>query len=52
MFKAPRQKAWIVECHNEIIRQGVHRSESQMLKEGINVSFEAVLGMVTFMKTL
>ena len=49
-FKAPRQKAWIVERHNEIIRHGVHRTESQMMKEGINMPFEAVLGMVTFMK--
>ena len=28
-YKAPRQKAWIVERHNEIIRQGIPETESQ-----------------------
>ena len=32
-FKAPRQKVWLVERHNEIIRQALHRTEEQMKKE-------------------
>ena len=32
-YKAPRQKAWLVERHNEILRQSLHRFETQMLKE-------------------
>ena len=49
-YKAPRQKAWIVERHNEIIRASLHSTEDQLLKEGINVPFEYALAMVTFMK--
>ena len=32
-YKAPRQKAWLVERHNEILRVGLHRTETQILKE-------------------
>ena len=49
-FKAPRQKAWLVERHNEIIRRGLHRTESQLLKESIRCTFEQVLYIVFFMK--
>ena len=49
-FKAPRQKAWIVERHNEIIRQALHRTEDQLVKEGVTVPFEQALHTVTFMK--
>ncbi len=48
-FKAPRQKAWIVERHNEILRQALHATESQLKSEGIKVPFEQVLAIVTFM---
>ena len=34
-FKAPRQKAWVVERHNEIIRQALHRTEEAARREGI-----------------
>ena len=49
-FKAPRQKAWIVERGNEILRQGLHRTESQLIKEALLACFETVLAIVTFMK--
>ena len=32
-FKSPRQKAWLVERHNEILRQGLHKTEQQLIKE-------------------
>jgi len=48
-FKAPRQKAWIVERHNEILRRGLHGTESQLKKESLTASFEMVLAQVTFM---
>ena len=49
-FKAPRQKAWLVERHNEIIRQGLHRTESQLRKEDIRATFDQVLATTIFMK--
>ena len=49
-FKAPRQKAWIVERHNEILRVSLHSTESQLLKEEIRCTFDIVLALVTFMK--
>ena len=45
-FKAHRQKAWIVERHNEILRQGIHRTEDQLLKEGNDVAIIAIGVMV------
>ena len=32
-FKAPRQKAWLVELHNEILRQALRRVETQIKQE-------------------
>ena len=49
-FKAPNQKAWVVERHNEILRQGIHRTEEQLKKDGIDFPAESALSMVTFMK--
>ena len=50
-FKAPNQKAWIAERGNELIRQALHKTESQMLKEDLRQSqFESTLAIVTFMK--
>ena len=49
-FKAPRQKAWIVERHNALIRNGAHRTEQQLIKEEVRCTFEQVLAIVTFMK--
>ena len=49
-FKAPRQKAWIVERHNEVIRRSLHKTESQLVKEALNVPFEQALATVIFMK--
>ena len=50
-FKAPRQKAWVVERGNEIIRQGLHKTETQLIKEGLtHIPFECVLSVVVFMK--
>ncbi len=49
-YKAPRQKAWIVERHNELIRHGLHTTETQMIKEGIVAPFEQVVTLVFFMK--
>ena len=49
-FKAPRQKAWIVERHNEIWRRACHNTEAQLIREDIKVPFEQVAATVTFMK--
>ena len=49
-LKAPRQKAWIVERHNEILRRDLHGTEAQLLSEGIRVPFEQILAIVTFMR--
>ena len=49
-FKAPRQRAWIVERHHEILRRGLHTTEDMILKEGLLVTFIQVLAIVTFMK--
>ena len=49
-YKAPRQKAWVIERHNELLRIGLHGTESQMIKEGINVPFEQTLAITEFMK--
>ena len=49
-FKAPRQKAWIVERGNALIRDGLHTTESQLLQEGITVTCDHALAVVTFMK--
>ena len=48
-YKAPRQKAWLVERHNEILRQSLHRVETQMMKESLVCTFKTVLAIVTFM---
>lgn len=48
-FKAPRQKAWLVERHNEILRQALHRVESQIKEESLCCTFEICLATVTFM---
>ena len=47
-FKAPDQKAWTAERHQELLRQSCHTTESQLQKEGIHLPFEQVLAMVTF----
>jgi len=49
-FKAPRQRAWIVERHNEIIRHGLHTTEQQLIKEGSRCTFVYALAIVLFMK--
>ena len=48
-FKAPRQKAWIFERHDEVIRRGLHGTEAQLLSEVIRVPFEQILAIATFM---
>eukprot|EP00971_Amphidinium_carterae_P018911 372341-Amphidinium_carterae.1 len=42
-FKAPRQEAWIIERHNALLRDTLHRMESQCLHEGRHPPFEDVL---------
>ena len=48
-FKAPHQKAWLVERHNALIRSALQRVEAQVLKESLCVSFVILLGLITFM---
>ena len=48
-FKAPRQKAWLVERHDEIQRQSLHRAELQIKEECLIANFTWVLATVTFM---
>lgn len=42
-YKAPRQKAWLVERHNEILRQALHKVETQIQRESLVCSFTIVL---------
>jgi hypothetical protein len=49
-YKAPRQKAWLVERHNELLRRGLHTTETQMVKEGIVLPFPVILSIVLFAK--
>ena len=37
-LKAPREKAWLVERHHEITCKGLHRTESQLLKENLRAT--------------
>ena len=48
-YKAPHQKAWLVERHNALIRAALQRAEAQVIKESLCISFTTVLGLVTFM---
>ena len=48
-YKAPHQKAWLVERHDALIRSAVQRAESQVIKESFCISFTIVLGVVTFL---
>ena len=48
-YKAPHQKAWLVERHNALIRSALQRAETQVTKESLCVSFNVVLGLVTSM---
>ena len=48
-YKAPHQKAWLVERHNALIRAALQRAECQVIKESLCISFSTVLGLVTFM---
>ena len=49
-YKAPHQKAWLVERHNALIRAALQRAEAQVIKESRCISFTTVLGLVTFMR--
>ena len=46
-FKAPRQKVWIIERHNAMLRD-IHKTESQCAKEGIHVPLECTLATNVF----
>ena len=37
-LKAPRQKAWVVERRHELLRQAVHKVETQLSHEGMHVN--------------
>ena len=49
-YKAPRQHAWIAERHNALIRDSLHRIETQCDHEGRRPSLETVLGLVINLK--
>ena len=49
-FKAPRQEAWIIERHNELLRQQLHRMETQLQTEGRTVRFGQTLNQALFAK--
>ena len=48
-YKAPRQRAWLVERHNGILREAMHRTEQQCKKEGLIATVEQVLATVVLM---
>ena len=41
--RAKHKKAWVVERHNEFLRNASHRCRTQLAVEGINVKFSHVL---------
>ena len=49
-YKAPRQKSWLVERHNALIRSALQRAEAQVIKESLRISFATVLGLVAVMQ--
>ena len=49
-YKAPRQKAWIVERHNAIVRETLQKTESQLVRDNIKLPFVQILAIVMFMK--
>jgi len=49
-LKAPRQHAQIVERHHEVLRQVLHRIESQLSSEGLDYPFELILADALFAK--
>lgn len=49
-YKAPRHMAWIVERANDIIRVGLHRTESQLSNESLVTTSSHALAILTFMK--
>ena len=49
-YKAPYQKAWLVERHNVLIRAALQRAGSQVIEESLCISFHTVLGLFTFMR--
>jgi len=50
-FKAPWQMASTVEQHNEILRQALQHTETQLRKEGVICACRQVPAMVTFMRS-
>eukprot|EP00971_Amphidinium_carterae_P113867 2256399-Amphidinium_carterae.1 len=49
-FKAPRQEAAVAERHNQMLRDQLHRTESQMILEGKTAPFAQTLALVTHVK--
>ena len=49
-FKAPQQRAWIVERHNDLLRRTIRTTEDQLINEDLWVPFEQVLAIVIFMR--
>ena len=37
-YKAPHQKAWLVERHNALIRNALQKAESQVIKESLCIT--------------
>ena len=48
--RTKHRKAWVVERHNEILRQACHKAQTQLAAEGLEVKFSQVLADAVFSK--
>eukprot|EP00971_Amphidinium_carterae_P232785 4619851-Amphidinium_carterae.4 len=51
-YKAPHQHAWIVERHNQTLREALHRMETQCEAEGRHPSLPIMVSLATHMKNV
>ena len=48
--RAKHSKAWVVERHNEILRTALHKCQTQLAAEGIEIKFSHILADAVFSK--
>ena len=48
--RAKHKKAWVVERHNEILRNSLHKCQTQLAAEGIEIKLSHILADAVFSK--
>ena len=48
--RAKHKKAWVVERHNEILRNACHKSQTQLAAEGIEIKLPHILAEAVYSK--